>query len=332
MNPRNALALVPVALGLLHENAVRQPAAAVAPPTATVASAAPKKKKATPKEFSVTLSDLTEWAKTVVVSIDQVKIEGNSGVHSLVDDCEIHFGAHSTEFQGDPDGLVLEPMNACADDAELPEGFDSWTAFAKSIKGKTITAAGVPRIWPEHLEGGSASNPDHAVELHPLTSVTVQSKEFKFAPNIFAGKYRGKDGNRGIASRVTVTVTKSGDDVKIGFLGGTIGNFTTEDLRIQRTSITEDSGGSFQMLGDVVMADDSKIPVRIVTVKGSQVNDVTIAKLKKKTAAVQTLDDMLVLYSLSPQSLLAAANKSTGNAVTVDRPVQLILYGKPEEE
>ena len=37
----------------------------------------------------------------------------HSNVHPLEDDCEMHFGAHSDAFQGDPDGLVLEPMNVC---------------------------------------------------------------------------------------------------------------------------------------------------------------------------------------------------------------------------
>jgi hypothetical protein len=39
---------------------------------------------------------------------------------------------------------------------------------------------------------------------------------------------------------------------------------------------------------------------------------------------------MLVLFSLSPERLLEAASLSNGNAVTVNQPLQLILYGPPE--
>jgi hypothetical protein len=43
--------------------------------------------------------------------------------------------------------------------------------------------------------------------------------------------------------------------------------------------------------------------------------------------------EALVLFSLSPESLVEAATKSSnGRAVMVDRPVQLILYGTPDEQ
>ena len=200
-----------------------------------------------------------------------MKIEGNSAVHPLEDDCEMHFGAHTDAFQGSPNGLVLEPMNACVEDP--PDPFTSWSEFAKSIKNKKVKASGVPRIWPEHLEGGSASNPDHAAELHPLTAIVNGTESFDFSANVFAGEYHGKDGNRNIAERVEVSVTTSSGTVDLSFRGGQIGNFTTVELRIDRASITSDGAGSFRMDGDAVMDDATRVPVRIVTVKGSPIND-----------------------------------------------------------
>ena len=186
--------------------------------------------------------------ESVVVSIDTVTVEGNSKVHALEDDCEIHFGAHATKaFDGDPNGLVLEPMNACVEDP--PSGFNLWPAFAQSLQTAPITAIGVPRIWPEHLDGGGASNPDHAVELHPLTGVVSAGKTFDLSGNVAAGDYHGKDGNRDIVSRVNVTVTATAGVATISFLGGQIGNFTTLDLQIHRSSITSDGAGSFRMTG-----------------------------------------------------------------------------------
>jgi hypothetical protein len=294
-------------------------------PTVTTTGAATK-------EFSVPLANLRVWAKNVVVSLDDVKVEGNSAVHQLADDCEIHFGAHASAFQGDPNGLVLEPMNACVQDP--PEGSTSWSTFAKGLKGKTITASGVPRIWPEHLSGGGASNPDHAVELHPLTAIEMHAPEtgtFDFAANIFAGEYQGKPNNQGIVSRVNVEVTASGQTVKISFQGGQIGNFTTLDLAIDRTSITDDGAGSFRMNGEVTTNDSTTVPVRIVTAKGSPIND-SMPKIKKRAGSAETMPGALILYSLSPEALLDAANKSQGSPITVDRPIQLILYGTPDSQ
>jgi hypothetical protein len=312
-------------LGLAHL-ALRSSTIAPPPsPEVPTTAAARSTHSTAAKEFKIPLTSLRAWAKTVVVSMDSVKVEGNSQVHGLEDDCEIHFGAHTPVFTGTPDGLVLEPMNACVFDP--PEGSESWSAFAKSIKNQTITASGVPRIWPEHLEGGGASNPDHAVELHPLTGVvTPDGKTLDFAPQISAGEYHGKDGNRGIVSRVTVAVTVSGETVNISFRGGQIGNFTTLDLVIDRSSIASDGAGSFRMLGEVPLVDATTVPVRIATVAGSDVN----STIKSGGGSTKELNGALILYSLSPESLLEAANKSHGQSVTVDRPLQLILYGTPE--
>jgi hypothetical protein len=325
MNPRHtALAMLPLAMGLVTEgfHSMMSPA-----PTAPTVTAGTTARKVAAKQFSVPLATLQEWAKSVVVSLDNVSVEGSSTVHSLANDCEIHFGAHAAaDFDGVPNGLVLEPMNACVEDP--PEGFASWPAFAKSLQAGPITATGVARIWPEHLEGGVPSNPDHAVELHPLTGVVSAGKSFDFSANIFAGDYRGKDGNRDIVSRVHATVTASEGVATISFVGGSIGNFTTLDLLIDRSSITSDGAGSFRMNGTVAL-NDAAFPVRIVTVKGSPIN-ASMPAIQKRSGPTEEIDGALVLYSLSPQALLDAANQSHGQGVEAGTPVQLILYGEPE--
>src|SRR5262245_58417351 len=96
----SAVSAIPIALGLLAATTTRPPSAAVA------------RARGTPKTFTVPMTSLREWSQSVVVKLDDVRIDDHSGVHGLASDCEIHFGAHSVEFQGAPDGLVLEPMNA----------------------------------------------------------------------------------------------------------------------------------------------------------------------------------------------------------------------------
>jgi hypothetical protein len=316
-----AFAALPLAIGLVNE-VVHSNVTAPSPPSARTGGAS--------KEFSVPFGNLRTWAKNVVVSMDNIKVEGSSGVHKLEEDCEIHFGAHTPAFQGDPDGLVLEPMNACNKDLDPPEGSTSWSAFARGLKDKVITASGVPRIWPEHLNGGTPSNPDHGVELHPLTAMVTDMGTFDFAANIFAGEYSGKPNNQRIAGLVSAEVTVSGQTVNISCRCGPPGNFTTLDLLIERASIADDGAGSFRMNGEASIDDSTTVPVRIVTAKGSPIND-SIKKIKKRTGT-ESMPGALILYSLSPEALLYAANKSQGDPVAVDRPIQLILYGTPDSQ
>src|SRR6266404_2786531 len=303
------------------------------PPTpvaATVKKVAPSEKGV--KEFSIAVSNLTDWAATVEVALEGVRVVGRSNVHAMDADCEIHFGAHASSFQGEPDGLVLEPMNACIQpfQGQSEQKNLDWTKFGDQIKGVSITAAGVPRIWPEHLVGGGDSNPDHAVELHPLTSVVSGGQTFNFAENVFAGEFHGgvKEPTAiDILRQTTVSVTKNGDFAEISFKAGTIGNFTVLDIVIDPNKISSDGAGSFRIDGAVMLDDSTSFPVRIVTVRGSPVND-EMQKIQSRRRRKPVTMSALVLFSLSPESLLQAANKSNGtNAVAVVRPIQLILYG-----
>ena len=299
-------------------------------PTADIVTA---RRAASAKEFSISLGNLGDWANAVVVTLDAVTVEGHGPVHDVNADCEIHFGAHATSFQGEPDGLVLEPMNACIEQFPGKSEFNKadWTAFGDRIKGLIVTVSGVPRIWPEHLTGGGgSSNPNHAVELHPLTSLVSAGQTFDFAANVFAPE--GLDGIQeqtalNIVRQTTVTVRKNGDSVELSFSAGRIGNFAVLDLAIDRTSIASDGAGSFRMNGEVAVDNSTTVPVRIVTARGSPINgDMPRIRSSRRAKVSMTA---LVLFSLSPESLLEAANRSNGSEVAVDRPIQLILYGPP---
>ena len=329
-------AVVLIAASVLPSALSRGPGEAV-PPSAPAAAVATSKRKLTkgapPKQFSIPMKNLTEWAKTVVVTIDQVSIEGHSKVHSIESDCELHFGGHSPNFQGDPDGLVLEPMNACVQPFPGQTEHDNadWIQFSNDITGTTVSVSGVPRIWPEHLSGGNEpSNPNHAVEIHPLIMVKAGGQTFDFAANVFAGDYEGGVGQNTalkIAERTQVAVSRIGNSAEVSFQAGTIGNFTVLDLVIDRDTITSDGAGSFRMNGEVVIDDETSAPVRIVTVKGSPINaEVEKIKGKKRKHVSMTA---LILFSLSPEALLEAANESNGTPVAVEMPLQLILYGPP---
>jgi len=158
-------------------------------------------------------------------------------------------------------------------------------------------------------------------------------KTFDFASNIFAGEFTGGVGDDTalkIAQNTTVSLTRIGDLAEIDFVAGRIGNVTVLDLIIDKSSIENDGDGSFRMDGEVVIDASTLAPVHIVTAKGSPIND-QIEKIKGKSKKTVRME-ALVLFSLSPQALLAAANESQGNPVEVQTPLQLILYGQPESE
>lgn len=318
---------VPIALGLLGP--ATQPATtAGANPAHHVSHTATAS-----KEFSIPMANLTAWAQSVVVTMNNVHVEGHSPVHTIDNDCEMHLGGHTTTFQGNPDGLVLEPMNACVQPfpGQSTQNNGDWTKFGDGLVNSTISATGVARIWPEHLQGGSASNPDHAVELHPLTTVTSGSMTTDFTDNIFAGEYRGGVGEStafSMLDTVSVGVTRNGSAVNVSFSGGQIGNFTVLQVDVDRTSIAGDGAGSFRLTGDVV-TNDNTVPVRMVSIKGTAMND-AIGKLRATSG--RTSLQALVLFSLSPEALLEAANRSNGTAQSVQTPIQLILYGTPDDK
>ena len=327
-----AVSMIPGALTL------RQPAATTETTTAVVQPAPQAARKAgTGKHFMIPVNDLRAWASSVLVTIDNVTIAGNSKVHDQGNDCEIHFGARSPNFKGRPDGLVLEPMNACSQPfpGKTDQKNSDWLDFAKTIKNTSVSVSGVPRIWPEHLTGGNEdSNPNHAVELHPLTKVVINNQPpFEFSKNVSAGEYRGGVGlptAQRIVQKTFVTVTRNGENADISFFGGQIGNFTVLEINVDRASIAPDPAGSFRMNGEVVLEDGSAVPVRMVTIKDSPYNS-TIGEIRSNGSGdFVALGEVLVLFSLSPEFLLTAATQSNGQPVMIQHPIQLILFGPPD--
>jgi hypothetical protein len=80
----------------------------------------------------------------------------------------------------------------------------------------------------------------------------------------------------------------------------------------------------------VVITRSKTVPVTLLTVKGTSVDD-RVVKFKVGAKATMTLE-ALVLFSLDPTALLNAATKSSGSRVVVDKPIQLIMYGETQQE
>jgi hypothetical protein len=290
--------------------------------------------------FSIPLNALKSWSEAITVTMQDVTILGHSNVHAVASDCEMHFGARVDGYAGDPSGWVLEPMNVCKEMffGENTYSKKDWTDFGDSLIGKRVTVEGVPRIWPEHLEGGNEpSNPNHAVELHPLTKILVDGTvrdftKFIYAPEGFEGGVSAATAQK-ILEDSEVTVSKQGGLVEIDLDAGRIGNFTTLDIRIPKNKI-ESANGGHRAIGGVIFERKRKpAEVRMVTVKGTKIDD-QLAQFKNSNGKRDVLRiDALVLFSLDPDALFQAVKDAPqGKEIKVDRPLQLILYGESVEE
>lgn len=286
------------------------------------------------RDFSVPLSDLKTWSESVVVPFTAT-ITGHSTVHSPEKDCEMHMGAKFSGYKGDPPGWVLEPMNLCLE--TMPKkrigSKAAWERLGDSLIGETVTGFGVPRLWPEHLKADPEqedSNPSHATEIHPVIGLTHGTDKYDFSTFVYAPEELAgikPKTSRGILTNTSVRVKEEGGMVEIMFESGTIGNFALLDITIDRDSIT-DSAGSFFMDGVAVGDNEEPTDVRLVTVRGSDINDL-VGKIKKGARKHVSME-ALVLYSLNPQTLYVAAQKSRGKEVAVETPIQLIVYGPPQ--
>jgi hypothetical protein len=289
------------------------------------------------KDFSVPFAALQAWSNSITISLENVTIKGHSGVHRIKSDCEMHFGASVKGFEGDPPGWVLEPMNVCIEPfpGKKKRSDSDWLDFGDSLVGKSVTAIGVPRLWPEHLVGRSEpSNPNHAAELHPLTKLIVGKRTFDFSKLVYAPE--GFDGGLSEATalklldpeQTEVTVARSGEDVEISLDAGRIGNFTTLTVTLLKDGLEELSDG-YRVNGTVPLAKGKSQSVSVVAPAGTA-GYTLVQEFRSSGRDKVRVNNALVLFSLSPKALIAAAQNGAGD-VTVNNPIQFILYGAESE-
>ncbi len=325
----SAASVLPLALGLSgHLLPSTQPADTARPQAAATSHVQAG------RGFAVPLDDLQTWSQNVVVPIS-AQITGHSAVHPVTNDCEMHMGAQLVGYRGTPPGWVLEPMNLCLE--TLPKQniktTSDWQTLGDELTGATIEGAGVPRIWPEHLTADpqhADSNPAHATEIHPLVRLTSGNQAFDFSSFVYAPE--GFDGIKpntagGLLTGTQATVNENNGIVQIQFSStASIGNFAVVSVTVDRDTI-QTLGGGHAMIGTAQAGSQDPANVRLVTVRGSEIDN-TIDSIRKGANKLVTFDS-LVLFSLNPVSLFAAAQKSHGQDVEIETPIQLILYGEP---
>jgi len=280
--------------------------------------------------FTVPLDKLREWSAGITTSMN-VQILGHSAVHDEPSDCEMHLGAKAADYTGDPAGWVLEPMNLCLEPfpGKSTASKKDWESFGDDLKQAKVHVEGVPRIWPEHLVGGRGpSNPNHALELHPLTRLQRGPNDYKFSSFIYApDKLEGISDKtiRSILTDSEVSVTEKDGEVEINLDTGTIGNFAIVDLSFSTSAIKAMDGG-FRIDGEAVLSRKESVPVSLVMVGDCDIGK-SVAELRGRKQKKYSFE-ALVLFSLNPVALYQAAKTSNGKEVAVPDPIQLIVYGE----
>src|SRR5574341_698414 len=127
-----------------------------------------------PSELWIRKSILSHQQNRALISVTGHFDHLAKQVHSLADDCDLHARIRTKEIRVP---VVGEFMNACIIDL-VPDSVASWT------KNSDKEIEGVFRIWFEHagkvdevlseednLAPYKNSNPDHTVEIQPITKV-----------------------------------------------------------------------------------------------------------------------------------------------------------------
>jgi hypothetical protein len=242
----------------------------------------------------------------------------------------MHFGGTIEGYSGVAAGWVFEPMNVCVQPffGEDEQNNRDWVRFGDSIvQLHRVNIIGVPRIWTEHISGEETdSNPNHAVEIHPITRLNDGAQERNFVPFIFAPEGFGgisENTEESILDSTTVSARRSGALVRITMkTGGLIGNFADLDVTISATTVKAFTGGH-RTDGEAEIEGGGSFPVSMVSVSGT---DIDSRIVQVSSVGGEEHFEVLALFSLSPVALLDAA-QSGGK---VQHPIQLILYGETD--
>lgn len=229
-----------------------------------------------------------ESADTILPTFD-VRLGGHSKIHPVESDCEMHVAAAlQGQLFGFPTGVVIEPPNLCMIDPNGDESdeVDAWLAVFDGLQGKNCKASGFPRIFTEHVTGGSgASNPDHVFELHPAVSVSCDGEKHDFTSfvKIFPGMraISPKTAASCIANRkLDVMYDKNKDRYLFRENGGTCGNFAElaigsvidGTIRPVKDATTKAFQGGHSAIARVSADGETTSTLKIYTLEGSEID------------------------------------------------------------
>jgi hypothetical protein len=288
----------------------------------------------------------------------EMKMGERSNVHGLSADCELHVAARlpNNRLIAAPRGLVVEPPNVCR--RRVPQISqtgaigDAWTAyFDANVKDETCTVTGFPRIFTEHSAGGggSGSNPDHVVEVHPVSELRCGADTINFVPliRIFAGmrKIQANSARTCLEDRtLEVRQRGSGDQIRYEFAeagakgsGGSCGNFAVLDAHIGKDYLREmTNGGDYAALAQAWIGDSGPFPLKVYAYKGTAVGDSIaallanpddLAELRLSVHGLFTYDYFTIAQTIQDDARQWLPADSLKVWKPVPKPLAFVIYG-----
>jgi hypothetical protein len=285
----------------------------------------------------------------------------HSGVHGLAADCELHVAAKlaNNRLVGAPRGIVVEPPNVCKrrvpQVAQTGAISSAWTQyFDDHVKNTSCTVTGFPRIFTEHSTGGTVggtggSNPDHVVEVHPVTQLSCDGSTIDFVPliQIFPGMRRISDGSARACieeRKLSVRQRGSGDQIRYEFFeegakgaGGRCGNFVAVDAHIGKDYLRELSNGADHVaLAQVWVGESGPFPLKLYTFKGTPVDDAVAgllanpdenAQLELSVHGVLTYDYFTIAQAVQDENFQWLPASELKEYKAIRAPLSLVVFG-----
>ncbi len=271
-----------------------------------------------------------ERSQEILTSIEAVPVHIGEKAHPISQDCDLHVPIRSEDIKVP---MLGEIKNACS----MPEGAKStyWTEELRPLENKAVKAEGVFRVWLEHppedegerqcecdeLPEYDSSNPDHMVELHPLTRLDNQSfLDHVKAIKKGANQYEGSQGKR-LAStleRKKITIQKETEDRKayIVIRGPKTGyNHWTLDTTVKMKPQKVKDGHRFKV--DVLSGSRVvKVNLTAFTIEGTEADN-SISQLKA--------GDTVTLFGLMRLDLRTILQLAKGTETEIKMPYEMAV-------
>jgi hypothetical protein len=265
---------------------------------------------------------------TITAVVDHI----GTSAHPISNDCDLHVPLRSRDINVP---FIGEVKNACS---EIPQGASQahWSdRIYEETHGRAVTVAGAFRIWLEHPPAGAAvqteadrvpwypnSNPDHQVELHPVTQIGALDflghvKRIRRGAQTFTG-YGPPQLTTVIKKKLTIQRRQVGGVAFVRLVGTKTGN-NHWDLRGRVVGAPES------------LADGTRI--RLDILQGNQVvpgavgiSAVAIAGTAAHTAAQALANgDVVTFQALIRMHLPTLLDQVSDTAAEITLPVEFVL-------
>jgi len=267
------------------------------------------------------------WAKnvqnlvsiTINMEVDHTLAHPHPAGKCCAEDGDIHFSGRSNDV-GLP--MVAEIMNAATEPRALQD-------IKAAANGKTVSVAGVWRLWFEHageneVQGQNVpvptdTNPSHVFEIHPVSTFGSDSVASSFSPVANLIPYAGSEAfpkyqnQLATLQSTTTSITISSKD--IGY------NYTHFVMELAGAPVKSDDGG-FLAMANIMENDEDPIldtPIRVVFASGTPPAQ-TIASEK---AGAQF--HVMGIPRINLNQVLAILDKKGPGPIRVNLPYEMII-------